>query len=1247
MSTKNIIDTSGIIFLFCIVVMLPYFSFAQTGDEGVSYIYAKKLYDDEMYNLSAEQFHLFAAENPNHPKASEALFMAGLSYFKSGDYQKAQKEFSYLMIQFPDAQNLDQAQFKIAECFKLTGDYAKAGKAFRQVQIFYPASNLAQQSLLSSAQMYSQDKKFEKATQILLEFLEVYPKSSLYHEAQTQLIEVYIADEKYDLAKIQIDKLLGTTEKGEFNARALLLLGNVHFLQGNLQEAENTFDSLILKYGAEKTTKYSNTLSHAYLKMGEILHRKGLYGKSNENLHKISQFKDDLKGMMLSAENYTMLTNYTEAINLYNEMVAKSDTLNRLKIYFKMGVNYNYLNDYSKAIDSYLKVFDNYYAQVDSESHSLHAQAYLRISNDFLKINQPQSAASYLKNYVEMYKGKRGVDEFEFKIGYLYETKLNDIERAIRIYYDFIDLYPMSVFVDDARYAIARCHEKNGHYSQALNDYRTFLQLYPASDLWNMAISRIEYISDFIPTNGETTKAFSDLLAALPNNKNPEFLFQLAVMNYSQFKDYKTCIRLFSECNSLDSTRKLNQEELHYYWARSYQLFGLKDIENNEQYLDSARTKFNFLAESYSASSWNVKARYHLIEIFETTAHFKDSLYSQNKKLMLRSYLQDFPESAFREEINFELGNLLLHDGLKSSVDSMEIYNYFESVLINSTNSSLKDDAAFSQAMMFLQMGNSSTAEKKLESFISTYPGSHRICEVRFELAKIHEKKGDLAESRRVLEEILSRHFYSSYADSARLKIGALLQTEKKYSEALEYFNSIYLKFLKPENIGDDTLKNNSLFQNSMVEIAECYINLEKKDLARDYLQQYLHHFPNGQFADEVLYSLATTYSTLRAQERDKAIDYLLRLEKNFPQSHLMPAAAHNIADLYFEAGKYEQAIGYYEKEQSLHANGKEKQAIISAQLIICHYRLGQIQVGDQLFKTFRSNYKDEENLLSDIELEKGDYFLTNKIFDQAEEIFKNVRSKYKTLENGAKAEYLLGKLYFILNKDHEALEILTKMMSKYPNDPILPNVYITLGNFYYFQARQVENAMLAYRTVVDFPKIDDSTLKLGMHNLIKCYTDLGLRDQAIVLIRRYINLYPEADDVFEKKVRMGIILSEINEFDQAIQLFQNLKLEADLENEPRIQFWIGECYFEKGQYLKAISEYLKIVYLSRPTKLLPQYRVTAQYKAGLAYLKLSQPENGRQLFEKIVQEQGAESVFGKPALEKIQEIDRLLVNKN
>jgi len=367
-------------------------------------------------------------------------------------------------------------------------------------------------------------------------------------------------------------------------------------------------------------------------------------------------------------------------------------------------------------------------------------------------------------------------------------------------------------------------------------------------------------------------------------------------------------------------------------------------------------------------------------------------------------------------------------------------------------------------------------------------------------------------------------------------------------------------------------------------------------------------------------------------------LNLLNRLIHDFPNSKWIYQANVTAGDLLFKKEDYLAARESYLKSVAVAATESEK-LYPQMQAIICLYNAEQIAKADQETRDFSKTYKDIDEYLAQIELAKGDYYFDRKFFETAETLYKSAKSDFKKTEYGAKAELALGRLYLTLNKDEDALKILTEMPEKYKNEKIIPEVYLVLGEFYYLKARQPENAMVAFRNAVDFPAISERSLIRGMSYLIRCYFDLRLWDQALILSRQYVERFPLEENTFDVRVQIGIIYYQLHEYDHAIDYLKRLKYDADRESEPRIQYWIGDCYMEKGQFEKAITEYLKVKYISKPTKL--DWAVTALYKAGIAYMKLGKMAEAKQVFQKIIVERGADSNFGKGAQKKIDEIEQ------
>jgi len=85
--------------------------------------------------------------------------------------------------------------------------------------------------------------------------------------------------------------------------------------------------------------------------------------------------------------------------------------------------------------------------------------------------------------------------------------------------------------------------------------------------------------------------------------------------------------------------------------------------------------------------------------------------------------------------------------------------------------------------------------------------------------------------------------------------------------------------------------------------------------------------------------------------------------------------------------------------------------------------------------------------------------------------------------------------------------------------------------------------------------------------------------------------------------------------------------------------FYIGDAYFQTGQYESAIAEYVKIPLLSRKTKL--QWEASALYYSGQAYEKLGRIDDAKRMYAEIVKRPGIDLVLKKEAQKRIKEIEQ------
>jgi tetratricopeptide (TPR) repeat protein len=112
-----------------------------------------------------------------------------------------------------------------------------------------------------------------------------------------------------------------------------------------------------------------------------------------------------------------------------------------------------------------------------------------------------------------------------------------------------------------------------------------------------------------------------------------------------------------------------------------------------------------------------------------------------------------------------------------------------------------------------------------------------------------------------------------------------------------------------------------------------------------------------------------------------------------------------------------------------------------------------------------------------------------------------------------------------------------------------------------------------------------------------------------------------------------------LKEYVRAIEHFKELRPFADAESEPEIQFYIAQSYKEMGNFERATAEYLKVKYLTKPTKL--PWQVTALFEASKCLISLGEIAQAKVILKRIISEEGTASNFGRFAVQKLEELEK------
>jgi TolA-binding protein len=226
-------------------------------------------------------------------------------------------------------------------------------------------------------------------------------------------------------------------------------------------------------------------------------------------------------------------------------------------------------------------------------------------------------------------------------------------------------------------------------------------------------------------------------------------------------------------------------------------------------------------------------------------------------------------------------------------------------------------------------------------------------------------------------------------------------------------------------------------------------------------------------------------------------------------------------------------------------------------------------------------------------------------------------------------------------NKPQEALKQYETILKNYPTAAIAQRVHVALGNLYY-NAEKWDLAVRHYRAIVDDEQADPELLPFAMSNLIETYETAGVYDAALALTRKYLERYPNSDDSFDKKVKIGILYQRLGYNEQSILQLESLLDQAGSDLEGEIRYAIGEANYGKGEYQQAILEFLKVPYLvTKKGKI--SWTANALYMSGQSYEKLGKHDQALVMYQQILDRPGIDETFKAAARKEIERVRTVL----
>ncbi len=1226
---------------FCLLTFFLFSNSILWSQEGVfqeeqDFRFATQLAKKGMNDIAALQFMRFAKLYPSSLNAPAALFNAALNYEKADSSDKASNIYLSLLLKYPQSSFVDQAQFNRAKILSKYGDHLKSALAFDRIKLISPQSDLVPAAQIEAAKEFVRANQNQRAMDAARFLLEEYPTHPLRFEAHYLIADIRGRENKISLALQELDRASGERIEDDLAVKVLLLRAHLLDLSGRQTESDSVLEAVV------QSGLKSDSVAVAAIKVTKSLQKKGDYASADRVLRTALKldFQDKYKSQlqMIYGDNFYAQGNYDKAFVSYGNIARQelSPTM-MLKLEFRLGSSAEKLGKKEAA----LAHFQNVISAQDT-THELGRMQHdaLLASVDLLNASGRLTDALILLRVHLRDQNRQFKDEILFQIGKSQEL-LKNYDAARQTFATILTMFPESQLVDDAQLEIAQCAELSEDYSSALSAYQQFFRDYPGADDYQEASRRYDLLKKFSPARLQIADAaFNDILsqnmASVPRAK---IFMEWGEKQINVFHDYNRALLFLKQAIVADGKESLDKGHLLYLISYCHSMLAEKFALGHESiksaaHLDTAKTTISLLDNNFTSTQWPAMAAYHALDIQLTSIELPIA-----RITLIDSLIKKYAWEGDLDSLHNSLQLRLAAELLAADRDSVNwqlldrASRLADKVLQSKNKNKTYSDALYLKALVARKMAKPDTAAILLTEFLQEFPKSQKIVDATFQLAELKEKLGDYNAATKLYSQIMEQYFYSSQVRQAVNNLGRLFLRQGKIEQA---------KQLLEKNIGRRLDPSDEIFSHTKSDDQALWLytlaDLREGDptASMHALKNYLHNSKDGNYRDYAMLDLGNLAAS--SHRNEMALGYFNEVAKTSANDSLRKSAKIKVADFYFDQGSFEKARNSYSLLAKDLSGDLRKRVLLRE--IICYYKLGNVSRAESVTKNFKKEFSDDD-AEAKILYEEGMYYIGQKNFKSAEKAFKTIVNKYHETPEAGRGELGLARLYVILNKTDDALKTLTAIPGEYSDPEIQATAYLNLGDFYY-ENRQIENCIFASKKVLGLQQAGPLRAK-AMNLLINSYDDYKLWDRAIALQREYIQLYPDAKDIMARKIRIGVFLFDLKEYERTISYLRELKPLVDADSEPEVQYWIAKAYADRGDTEQAIIEFLKIKYLSKRTKL--PWGATALYEAGRGYKKLGNFDKAKEMFQEVVRERGANDQIGRVANQQIQEINEKLKN--
>ena len=515
---------------------------------------------------------------------------------------------------------------------------------------------------------------------------------------------------------------------------------------------------------------------------------------------------------------------------------------------------------------------------------------------------------------------------------------------------------------------------------------------------------------------GESVTAFTDFLAAYPESKHVEAIYELMSDALRKSKNYKAALEALSTINN--PNRKMLETMQYLRFQLGTDAFLQNKLTESRQWMTQVLEKTPHLSSLEEARYWRAEASYRLKDYktagADVTAFLSspEARKSPNYKaaLYLRGYVafndKRYPdaEKVFEQYVQLvDVEDVTFADALNRLGDCAFSTRNFDKAIryygqVVGLHASGSDYALFQKGYAQGLQRQYSKKIETLKSLLETSPKSDYADDALYEIARAQLQLDNEREAIEAYNKLLKQYPNSAFARKSSLELAMLYRNQREYSKAIAAYKQTISTYPASEEA-----------YSALSGLEATYIEINKVDEFVQYTAELSKLKMNVSLKEDSL-SYAAAERQYQQGNMDAAYATYKKLAERTGSIYRMEACTR-VAEISYDKGDYATALLYFQKMASLAGKSQE---LNTARLGVlrCSYLLGKnettIEVAGQLIDDMQA----DEQVKREAHYNRGKAYVDSKKYGQAVVDFNSINDEVRTAE-GAEAKYLTAECYY------------------------------------------------------------------------------------------------------------------------------------------------------------------------------------------------------------------------------------------